>query len=78
MTSAPIDPAELGTAVSLAAGAGMDVSNAQICEDFDEDMREELTPEKFALVAEISEDSTTPVDYARRRHAVAIPRARAG
>jgi putative cell wall-binding protein len=40
----------------------MDVSNARICEDFVEDVRERLTPEKFALVAEISEDSTTPVD----------------
>jgi uncharacterized membrane protein len=54
--------AGLGTAVGLAAGAAMDVSNAQICEDFVEDVREKLTPEKFAVVAEISEDSTTPVD----------------
>jgi len=52
----------VGAAVGLAAGAAMDVSNAQICEDFIEDVREKLTPEKFALVAEISEDSTTPLD----------------
>jgi len=51
-----------GAGVGLAAGAAMDVSNARICEDFVEDVREKLTPEKFALVAEISEDSTTPVD----------------
>jgi uncharacterized membrane protein len=52
----------VGTAVGLAAGAAMDVSNAQICEDFVEDVREKLTPEKFALIAEISEDSTAPLD----------------
>jgi uncharacterized membrane protein len=52
----------LGAAVGLAAGAAMDVSDASICEDFVEDVREKLTPEKFALVAEISEDSTTLVD----------------
>ena len=50
--------AGLGAAVGMAAGAAMDVSNAQICDDFVEDVREKLTPEKFALVAEISEDST--------------------
>ena len=54
--------AGLGAAAGLAAGAAMDASSAQVCEDFVEDVREKLTPEKFALVAEISEDSTTPVD----------------
>jgi uncharacterized membrane protein len=54
--------AGVGAGVGLAAGAAMDVSNARICEDFVEDVREKLAPEKFALVAEISEDSTTPVD----------------
>jgi len=54
--------AGVGAAVGLATGAALDVSNAQICEDFVEDVREKLTPEKFALVAEISEESTTPVD----------------
>jgi uncharacterized membrane protein len=52
----------LGAAAGIAAGAALDVSNAQVCEDFVEDVREKLTPEKFAVVAEISEDSTTPVD----------------
>ena len=52
----------LGAGLGMAAGAAMDVSNAQICEDFVEDVREKLTPEKFALVAEISEDSISPVD----------------
>ena len=54
--------AGIGAGVGLAAGAAMDVSNAQICDDFVEDVREKLTPEKFALVAQINEDSTTPVD----------------
>ncbi len=54
--------AGLGAAVGVAAGAALDVSNGRICEDFVEDVREKLTPEKFALVAEMSEDSTTPVD----------------
>jgi uncharacterized membrane protein len=54
--------AGLGTAVGFAAGAAMDLSRARICEDFVEDVREKLTPEKFALVAEIGEDSTTPID----------------
>jgi uncharacterized membrane protein len=52
----------LGAGLGMAAGAAMDVSNAQICEDFVEDLREKLTPEKFALVAEISEDSISPID----------------
>jgi len=52
----------VGAGVGLAVGAAMDVSNSRICDDFVEDVREKLTPEKFALVAEISEDSTTSVD----------------
>jgi len=54
--------AGLGAAVGLAAGTAMDVDNARLCEDFVEDVREKVAPEKFALVAEISEDSTTAVD----------------
>ena len=54
--------AGVGAGVGLATGAALDVSNAKISEDFVEDVREKLTPEKFALVAEINEDSTAPVD----------------
>jgi len=54
--------AGVGLGLGLAAGAAMDVSDARICDDFVEDVREKLTPEQFALVAEISEDSTGPVD----------------
>jgi len=52
----------LGAAAGFVAGAAMDVDDAGISEDFIEDVRQKLTPEKFALVAEISEDSPVPVD----------------
>jgi uncharacterized membrane protein len=54
--------AGLGAAVGLAAGAVSDVDHARIGEDFIEDVRQQLLPEKFALVAEIEEDLTAPVD----------------
>ena len=54
--------AALGAAAGFAVGATVDVDRARICEDFVEDVRQKLTPEKFALVAEIQEDTTTPVD----------------
>jgi hypothetical protein len=40
----------------------VDLNNARVGEDFVEDVRQKLLPEKFALVAEIQEGSTTPVD----------------
>ena len=54
--------AGLGAAAGLAAGAAVDVSYARIGEDFVEDIRQQLSPGKFALVAEIDEDWTFPVD----------------
>jgi len=54
--------AALGAAAGLAAGAAVDIDRARISEDFVEDVRQKLLPEKFALVAEIQEDTTTPVD----------------
>jgi uncharacterized membrane protein len=54
--------AALGAAAGLAVGATEDVDRARISEDFVEDVRKKLLPEKFALVAEIQEDTTTPVD----------------
>jgi len=54
--------AALGAAAGLAVGAAADVDRARISEDFVEDVRQKLTPEKFALVAEIQEDTTIPVD----------------
>ena len=54
--------AALGAAAGLAVGATVDVDRARISEDFVEDVRQKLLPEKFALVAEIQEDATIPVD----------------
>jgi uncharacterized membrane protein len=54
--------AGLGAAAGIAAGAAADLSHSKIGEDFVEDLRQELLPEKFALVAEIDEDTTYPVD----------------
>jgi uncharacterized membrane protein len=54
--------AGLGAAAGFVAGAVVDVKDATVCEDFIEDVRQKLTPEKFALVAEIGEDSPNPVN----------------
>ena len=54
--------AGLGAAAGLAAGAAVDVDHSRIGEDFVEDLRQKLLPEHFALVAEIDEDMTYPVD----------------
>jgi uncharacterized membrane protein len=54
--------AVLGANAGLVIGGTVDVSHARIGEDFVEDVRKELSPEKFALVAEIQEEWTDPVD----------------
>jgi uncharacterized membrane protein len=54
--------AALGAAAGFAIGGTVDIDRARICEDFVEDVRQKMTPEKFALVAEIQEDTTIPVD----------------
>jgi len=54
--------AALGAAAGLVAGGSVDVSHARVGEDFVEDVKDKLLPEKFALVAEIREDWTEPVD----------------
>jgi uncharacterized membrane protein len=54
--------AAIGAAAGLAVGGTVDVDNARIGEDFVDDVREQLQPGKFAVVAEIQEDWTTPVD----------------
>jgi uncharacterized membrane protein len=51
----------LGGPVGL-AGAAVDLNNARIGDDFIDDVTKKLTPNKFAVVAEIEEDWTTPVD----------------
>jgi hypothetical protein len=40
----------------------VDLNNARVGEDFIDDVRQELQPNRFALVAEIQEDWATPVD----------------
>jgi uncharacterized membrane protein len=54
--------AALGAAAGLVVGAAVDVHDARVGEDFVEEVRQNLLPGKFALVAEIQEGSTTPVD----------------
>ena len=54
--------AALGAAAGLAGGATVDVDRARISDDFVEDVRRKLLPEHFALVAEIQEGTTIPVD----------------
>jgi len=52
----------VGAAVGLVTGGTVDLNNARIGEDFVDDVRQQLQPNKFAVVAEIQEDWTTPVD----------------
>jgi hypothetical protein len=52
----------IGAGVGLFAGGMVDLNNARIGEDFVDDVTKELLPNKFAVVAEIQEDWTTPVD----------------
>src|SRR5271157_5421617 len=52
----------VGAATGLAVGGTTDLNNARIGDDFIADVTKVLTPNKFAVVAEIEEDWTTPVD----------------
>ncbi|HVO52489.1 MAG TPA: DUF1269 domain-containing protein [Thermoanaerobaculia bacterium] len=54
--------AAIGAGSGLALGALFDVDNARIGEDFLEDVSKSLTPNKVAVVAEVDEEWTTPVD----------------
>jgi len=54
--------AVFGAALGLIGGSAVDINTARIDQDFVEDVRKELLPNKFAVVAEIQEDWTTPVD----------------
>jgi uncharacterized membrane protein len=58
----------IGAAVGVAAGSAVDLNNARICDDFIDDVAKELLPNRFAVVAEIEEDLTTPLDA--RMHAI--------
>jgi uncharacterized membrane protein len=52
----------IGAATGATLGAASDLDNARIGDDFIEDVSKQLGPNKVALVAEIEEDWTTPVD----------------
>lgn len=52
----------IGAATGLAAGGTVDLNNVRIGEDFIDDVSKQLVPNKVALVAEIEEEWTTPVD----------------
>jgi uncharacterized membrane protein len=52
----------IGAATGLAVGASADLDNARIGDDFLDDVQKALGPGKVALVAEVDEDWTAPVD----------------
>jgi uncharacterized membrane protein len=52
----------IGAASGLALGAIFDLDNARVGTDFVDDVSKSLKPTKVALIAEIEEDWTTPVD----------------
>jgi uncharacterized membrane protein len=52
----------VGASAGLIAGGAADLDNARVGEDFIEDVRQTLQPNTFAVVADIQEDWTTPVD----------------
>jgi len=52
----------LGAAAGMATGSAFDLTNVQVGSDFIDDVQKVLSPKKVALIAEIEEDWTTPVD----------------
>jgi uncharacterized membrane protein len=52
----------IGAATGLVAGVANDIHNSRIGEDFIDDVRKALNPGKVAVVAEVEEDWTAPVD----------------
>jgi uncharacterized membrane protein len=52
----------IGATAGLAAGGAADLNNARIGEDFIDDVTKVLLPNRVAVVAEIEEEWTTPVD----------------
>jgi uncharacterized membrane protein len=52
----------IGATAGLASGATVDLNNARISEDFVDDVTKVLLPNRVALIAEIEEDWTTPLD----------------
>jgi len=54
--------AAIGAAAGVAVGGTVDINEARVGYDFIDDVKQQLQPNKFAVVAEIQEDWTTPVD----------------
>ncbi len=54
--------AAVGATVGFGTGFGVDIYNAGVGEDYVYDVEKALAPGKVAVVAEIEEDWTTPVD----------------
>ena len=52
----------IGAAAGMAVGVASDVDNVRIGDDFLDDVKKALTPGKAAVVAEIEEEWTTPLD----------------
>ena len=52
----------VGAATGMAAGSTLDLNNLRVGSDFIDDVQKVLRPNKVALIAEIDEDWTTPVD----------------
>jgi uncharacterized membrane protein len=52
----------IGATAGLGLGAGVDLDHARIGDDFIDDVSKQLSPTRAAVVAEIEEDWTTPVD----------------
>jgi len=52
----------IGASVGVLAGSAVDLHDVGIGEDFIDDVTKMLTPNKVAVVAEIEEDWTTPLD----------------
>jgi uncharacterized membrane protein len=52
----------VGATAGMAAGSAFDLTNVRVGSDFIDDVQKVLTQKKVALIAEIEEDWTTPVD----------------
>lgn len=52
----------IGATAGLTVGAAADINNASVGYDFIDDLAKVLLPNRFAVIAEVEEDWTTPVD----------------
>lgn len=52
----------IGAGLGVLAGGAVDLNKVRIGDDFIDDVTKKLLPNKFAVVADVDEDWTTPVD----------------